>query len=168
MVFKRWYLTGLFGLFVSTVHAAVDDFGKSERRGTLYLHGGISGVFDGEKNPLLGIDYQGSAWKAGLTPWILASWATDGAVFVGGGVARSWSLADGWEGAVGFGPGYYERHEGADLGSHLEFYSYGELTRKIGVRQWIFLRLAHISNGSISDRNPGTELLTMGCRFDLL
>ncbi len=167
MSFLRWYLTALVACFFYSAEALATGWDEEKGRATILFQGGVSGLFDGEKNPLLGIEYRGPVWTAGLSPWIAATWATDGAVFIGGGLARTWRLTEGWELGAGFGPGYYDRHEGADLGSHLEFYSYAELTRKITARQSLCVRLAHISNGSLADRNPGTEILTIGCRVCL-
>jgi hypothetical protein len=97
-----------------------------------------------------------------LRPWLGAGWATDGAVFVALGVARSWTLDDRWRLSAGFGPGYYDRHEGLDLGSSMEFYSFAEIERRLGDGRSVVLRLAHISNGGLAESNPGTELLSLG------
>ena len=71
------------------------------------------------------------------------------------------------EWVVGFGPGYYDRHEGKDLGSQLEFYSFAEAGWEISPGRHLLVRLAHISNGSFADNNPGTELLTFGVSLRL-
>lgn len=131
------------------------------------LHSGVAGLCDREKNPALAIEYRPAVSYATLRPWLGLGWATDGAVFAGVGVAREWELSSRWEASMGFGPGYYERHEGTDLGSHLEFYSYVELGYRLRPERRLIFRLAHISNGSISDRNPGTELFTVGYAFSL-
>jgi len=59
-----------------------------------------------------------------------------------------------------FGIGYYRQGTGFDLGSELEFMSGLEAAWRLNERSTIGLRFFHLSNGSISDRNPGTEALT--------
>ncbi len=139
--------------------------GGSEDR--LIFHGGVSGVFDGEKNPALAIEYRWGVEKAGLQPWIGAGWAPDGAVFAGGGLLRTWRPSKRWEMVLGFGPGYYDRHEGLDLGSQIEFYSFAEAGWELSPGRRVLLRFAHISNASLSEINPGTELVTLGMSFRL-
>jgi hypothetical protein len=135
--------------------------------GRLMVHGGVSGLFDSETNPALAMEYRLPQTLGGMHPWIGGSWATDGAVFAGAGLVRKWAVAAHWEISVGFGPGYYDRREGLDLGSHLEFYSFAEAGWEIVRGQRVVLRLAHISNGSLGDTNPGTELLTLGYSVEL-
>ncbi|WP_138223368.1 acyloxyacyl hydrolase [Nibricoccus aquaticus] len=128
----------------------------------LVFHGGVSGLFDSEKPPAIALEYRWSASKAGLQPWLGAGWATDGAIFAGGGLLHTWRVASRWELVTGFGPVYYDRHEGLDLGSQLEFYSFAEAGWEISPGRRLLLRFAHISNASMSEINPGTELLTLG------
>jgi hypothetical protein len=63
---------------------------------------------------------------------------------------------------VGAAPGYYERHEGVDLGKHFEICSFFEASCALSRRARLNLRLAHISNGALSERNPGVELFSVG------
>jgi hypothetical protein len=128
----------------------------------LIFNSGASGVLDTETNPALSVEYRFSEQWAHLHPWLGLGWATDGALFAGGGVAYTADLSPAWSASVGFGPGYYERHQGADLGSHLEFYSFAELSYALRWGDRVSLRFAHISNGGIEEKNPGTELLTVG------
>jgi len=133
----------------------------------LIFHGGVSGLFDAEKPPAFATEYRfGRKW-IGLQPWLSAGWATDGATLFGGGVTRAFALDSRWEAVLGFGPGYYDRHEGQDLGNHLEFYSFAELSCELRAGHRVLLRLGHISNGSLGDSNPGTELLTLGYSVSL-
>lgn len=141
--------------------------GAVEQANELVFLGGVSGIFDREKNPALAVEYRSKREWATLRPWLAVGWATDGAVFAGGGAMRAWGLGGSWSCAVGFGAGRYDRHEGRDLGSHLEFLTYGEISRRAGERRRFLVRLTHISNGSLADINPGTELLTLGYSMSL-
>ncbi|HEY0945532.1 MAG TPA: acyloxyacyl hydrolase [Opitutaceae bacterium] len=128
---------------------------------------GIAGVFDGERNAMLSVELRGGAGWAGIHPWVGLGWATDGAIFAGGGALYTLGEFRRWQTTVGFGPGYYERNQGPDLGKHLEFLSFVEVSRRLRRGHRVVLRLAHISNGSLGDRNPGTELLTAGYMIPL-
>jgi len=130
--------------------------------------GGMSGIFDTEHNPTFVVEYRfGQSWHR-VHPWAGLSWATDGAVFAGGGVLYTLSTLDEvWSLTAGGGPGYYERHQGADLGSHLEFCTFGEISRNLPWKHRVMIRLMHISNGGITERNPGNELLLLGYAMPL-
>jgi lipid A 3-O-deacylase len=145
------------------------DIAKSpaQSRDSFLFHSGVSGLFDSEKNPTLALEYRCGSGCLDLEPWMGGGWATDGAVLIAIGIARTWVLDARWQARAGVGPGYYDRHEGLDLGSHLEFYSFVELDREVGEGHGLVLRLAHISNGGLSDSNPGTELLSLGYRIQL-
>ncbi len=129
---------------------------------------GVSGLFDDEHNITLITEYRfGREW-AGLHPWVGLSWATDGALFLGGGMLYTMKLAQTrWQLTVGAGPGYYERHEGADLGSHLEICTYGEISRNMDRGHRVMIRFMHISNGGLTEQNPGNELLLLGYAMPL-
>lgn len=156
-----WLLLLLSGCAI--VSAA--DF---EDRDWIMVSGGVSGLFDSERNPVVMLDYRfANQWK-GLRPWLGLSWATDGAVFAGGGAVYTIGmLDDALTFSVGTGPGYYERHQGEDLGSHLEFCSFAEVARRLPWEHRVVLRLVHISNGGITERNPGAELLMLGYAMPL-
>lgn len=134
----------------------------------LVVSAGVSGIFDTEHNLTVVAEYRfGRDWH-GIHPWLGVSWATDGAVFAGGGILYSIALADSdWRLTAGAGPGYYERHQGADLGSHLEFCTFGEISRNMRWGHRVMFRLMHISNGGLTERNPGNELLLLGYAMPL-
>lgn len=150
-----------FSLFSAVFSSSA---GRDVERGPreLVFLGGASGVFDRETNPAVTVEYRSGLSLARFRPWLALGWATDGAVFAGGGALRSWTLGEAWSFTAGFGAGRYDRHEGRDLGSHLEFLTYGEISRRVGAGRSVLLRLTHISNGSLGDVNPGTELVTIG------
>lgn len=134
----------------------------------LVFSSGVSGLFDTENNPTFVLEYRPAREWRGIRSWLALSWATDGAVFAGGGALYSLSWLGGrWSAAGGTGPGYYERHQGRDLGCHLEFCSFAEVSRNFANRHRVMLRLMHISNGGIEERNPGNELLLLGYAIPL-
>ena len=130
--------------------------------------GGVSGLFDSERNPVVLLDYRFATHWKGLRPWLGLGWATDGAIFAGGGALYSVGTRDGlWTFSAGTGPGYYERHHGEDLGSHLEFCTFAEVARRLPWKHQVVVRLVHISNGGVTERNPGAELLMLGYAMPL-
>jgi len=155
------FMLGLSGrsvLFAST----------STERDWIMLSGGVSGLFDSERNPTFVAEYRFAKNWNSLRPWAGLSWATDGAVFAGGGIMYTLAAVDeNWLVSVGTGPGYYERHQGADLGSHMEFCTFGEISRNLPWKHRVMIRLMHISNGGLTERNPGNELLLLGYAMPL-
>jgi lipid A 3-O-deacylase len=157
----------ILSLSFSSLVIASQDSAAAVADDRLVFHGGVSGVFDGEKPPVLALEYRWGSAKAGMQPWVGAGWATDGAIFAGGGLLHTWRPARRWELVAGFGPGYYDRHEGLDLGSQIEFYSFAEAGWEFSPGRRVLLRFAHISNASLSEINPGTEQITLGVSFRL-
>jgi lipid A 3-O-deacylase len=166
MPWPKIFALSLISLITASPAMFAEGMGKAPAplKDSILFHSGISGLFDNEKNPTLALEYRSgvSLLDLGLQPWMGAGWATDGAVFVAAGIARTWKLDGGCSLSAGFGPGYYDRHEGLDLGSRMEFYSFVEIERETFAGQSVILRLAHISNGGLADSNPGTELLSLG------
>lgn len=60
-----------------------------------------------------------------------------------------------------FAPGLYEDGGGKNLGHTIEFRSQVELGYQFENRSRLSLAFSHISNGSLSDDNPGVELLNL-------
>ena len=56
-----------------------------------------------------------------------------------------------------FSPGYYEKGDGKDLGSVLEFKSEIKVGLEIFDNSKISYSYSHISNNDWGDRNPGTD-----------
>lgn len=162
---KTACVLGLFLLLLPFATAKVPALPEGDQ---LVFSAGASGVFDTEHNLTFVTEYRfGRNWH-NLHPWLGLSWATDGAVFAGGGMLYSLALAGGdWQVTAGVGPGYYERHQGADLGSHLEFCTFGEISRNMRWGHRVMFRLMHISNGGLTERNPGNELLLLGYAMPL-
>lgn len=60
-----------------------------------------------------------------------------------------------------FAAGYYERGNGLDLGHELEFRSSIELSYRFDNRSRLGISFYHLSNASIGNINPGTEVLSI-------
>ena len=57
--------------------------------------------------------------------------------------------------------GYYDKGDGLDLGHELEFRSSLELSYRFEDRTRLGVSFYHLSNASIGDNNPGTEVLSI-------
>lgn len=135
----------------------------------LVLSAGAEGVFDATQKGILAVEYRFSAAWHGVRPWLGANGARDNALFVGGGAMGTYAFQP--RGplrlSAGFGPGYYKRNKGLDLGARLEFLSFVELGYVLRSRHALTLKLTHISNCGISKTNPGVELVTLGFAIPL-
>lgn len=60
-----------------------------------------------------------------------------------------------------FAAGLYHNGDGKDLGHVVEFRSSAELAWRFDDRSRLGLSFYHISNASLSDNNPGTEVLSL-------
>ena len=122
---------------------------------------GSLGVFDDDPTLNFSIDFRFAIHRAWFQPRVFATWATDGSRLAGAGLLLNREVGRGWRVTIGFGPGYYERNRGRNLGSSIEFLSTFEISRRLsdGLRGGVTLE--HISNGSISNHNPGTETIRL-------
>ena len=98
--------------------------------------------------------------------WIFKPWAgieatTDGAVYGLAGVLVDLFFGRRLVVTPSFGAGAYHDGSGKELGSIIEFRSQIEIGYRFNDRSRLSLALSHISNASIGDDNPGTEIVTL-------
>lgn len=85
-----------------------------------------------------------------------------GSVWLGGGVNFDIFLGRPIVVTLGFGPGFFYKGHGKDLGYPLEMRSSIELAYRFKSHSRIGLQFYHLSNASLSlRRNPGTECLVL-------
>ena len=60
-----------------------------------------------------------------------------------------------------FAPGFYHEGNGKDLGLEVEFRSSAEIAYRFDDYSRLSLGIAHLSNASLGDKNPGVETLTL-------
>jgi len=94
-------------------------------------------------------------------PWLGAAVNLDEAVYLSGGILGDFALGERWHFTPSFGAGYYRQGDGKDLGHDLEFRSTLELSYRLGGGSRLGLSVAHISNSSLSDKNPGMEVVKL-------
>lgn len=92
-------------------------------------------------------------------PFVGAMGTTDSAGYGYGGVLVDIYLGRRFVLTPSFAAGYYYDGDGRDLGYGLEFRSSVELSYRFDDRTRLGLSFYHISNASLGDKNPGTEVL---------
>lgn len=96
-----------------------------------------------------------------LKPWIGIEATTDQAVYALGGVLVDLYFGRRWVFTPSFGAGAYADGSGKDLGHTIEFRSQVEFGYRFDNRSRLSLAVSHISNASLGDNNPGTEIATV-------
>ena len=87
------------------------------------------------------------------------------AFYLYAGVRFDLRIGHTWTLTPGFSIGTYAQGQDVDLGGGLEFRSDLELVRSLGASWRAGLALQHMSNGRLSNRNPGANSLTLLIRF---
>ena len=67
-------------------------------------------MLSSQKAPAFGAEYRWREDYHGIHPYLLGSWATDGATYVGPGLLYNFEFARRWRLTLGSGPGYYQRN----------------------------------------------------------
>ena len=116
---------------------------------------------DGKKSTLIGFQHQNEnlnrdTFLGNISPVTGALITADNAGYVYTGVQAQYKI-----GALNFtpsfAPGYYEKGQGKDLGSVLEFKSEIKVGFDIFENSKLSYSYSHISNNDWGDTNPGTD-----------
>ncbi len=104
------------------------------------------------------VEYKfGTYWWGFIRPQVTLSTPEFKATFIGAGIAAEFYLCERLVFSPNFCPGIYFQGDGRDLGYPLEFRSAVEIAyefrnlARLGTQFW------HISNASLSDKNPGAN-----------
>jgi hypothetical protein len=97
----------------------------------------------------------------GIKPFVGAEATTDAAIYGLAGLYRDFPVSPNWYITPSFGAGLYHDGDGKDLGHVIEFRSQIEVAYEFDSNNRVSLGFGHISNASIGDRNPGTEILNL-------
>lgn len=124
-----------------------------------------------QKAGMLQLEYKGSPFfgkKLFKVRPLLASMVTfQGGFWIGGGVNFEVYLGCPVVLTLGFAPGFYARGHGKDLGYIYEMRSSVELAYRFKNNSRFGAQFYHLSNGSFSSKNPGTEVLVAFYSFPL-
>lgn len=129
---------------------------------------GYYDIFDEDEAADFRVEYRHGdpvLWE--IKPFAGAHVTTDGAVYGLGGFYGDFNLSPEWTLTPSLAAGLYSDGGGKDLGHTIEFRSQLELGYNFQNGSRVTTGLAHISNASIGDRNPGTEILSLNYYFPL-
>ncbi len=123
---------------------------------------GYYDIFDNEDAADFRVEYRPGAsilWE--LRPWLGIEVTSDSAVYGAAGFLYDFRLAPQWVLTPSIGAGLYANGNGKDLDSTIEFRSMLELGYEFQNASRLSAGISHISNASIGDNNPGTEILNV-------
>lgn len=96
-----------------------------------------------------------------LVPSIGVVVVADGANFIYAELRRDFRFADHWLLTPSFGVGRFNNRPLFNLGHLLEFRSGLEISRQFNQGYRLGVAVFHLSNGGLSDENPGTEAVVL-------
>ncbi len=129
---------------------------------------GYYDIFDEDEAADIRVEYRAGTpclWE--IKPFAAAHITTDGALYGLGGLYADFELSPEWTLTPSIGAGLYSDGDGKDLGHTIEFRSQLELGYNFQNGSRVSTGLAHISNASLGNRNPGTEILSLNYYFPL-
>lgn len=131
------------------------------------VSGGWYDIFDHEQAGELTV-----GWRSNKMFWIMKPFAgamvTSDAAFYGfGGILTDFYFGRRIVVSPSIAVGLYEDGDGKDLGSILEFRSGLEVGWRFDNRSRLSATIYHISNVGIGNKNPGTEIISIGYSFPL-
>ena len=161
--------TALILLTAAAVPARAELAPPPDRRPALELSAGVSGIFDEGTRPMrYGAEF---FWRP-VTPWLVTpglglAYTEGGASFVFAQLRRDFWIDPRWAVSISLGGGLFHEDGGLHLGNEIEFRSGLALSRRFGDQLRIGIGFVHVSNGGLSESNPGTEALDLLIHFPL-
>ncbi|MCH9613735.1 MAG: hypothetical protein SP1CHLAM54_07440 [Chlamydiia bacterium] len=136
------------------------------------LGGGVFNIVRGEKWGLAQLEYRGALQIyqrsiVTIRPLIGEMVSFQGSTYTYAGIAFDCALPFNFYFTPTFSPGIYTKGQGKDLGYPLEYRSSVELSYAFWTGSRIGAQFYHLSNGSFSNKNPGTECLVLFYAFSL-
>lgn len=108
------------------------------------------------------VEYRSDYKMLGIVkPWVGFEATSDQAVYGLGGILVDIYFGRRWVFTPSFGAGLYADGDGKDLGHAIEFRSQLEFGYRFDDWSRLSLAVSHISNASLGDDNPGTEIATV-------
>ena len=149
-------ITGVLALLLATLPAAADD--------PSFLSVGVGwyDINDDQHAVDFRVEYRAKEKILGfIKPWVGVEVTSDIAAYGVAGVLTDIFFGRRIVLTPSFGVGVYADGDGKELGSALEFRLQIELGYRFDDRSRLALAFGHISNASIGDTNPGTEIATI-------
>jgi len=98
-------------------------------------------------------------WR--LIPGVGVTFAEGGAAYGYAALQYDFRVGHAWFVTPVIGAGYFRNTDTLDLGHPVEFKTGLEISVRVADRYRLGLRGYHLSNGSLSEENPGTEVLEL-------
>ena len=162
----RMFIAMLAMVIFSCASASAQAWLLAEEQTRLGVGVGVVQLFDSDRDLMGCVELRPGVNFRKIHPWLLAGIARQGCWYVAAGVLMNINLSQNWLLTPSFGGGYYDSNQ-LDLGLHGEFRSALEISRRLKNGHRLGLSLAHLSNGSFGDINPGTETLSLTYRLPL-
>lgn len=166
-----WFTGPVLLLFV---YAQVSVFaGERDEYEMFNFTAGQVGIQDDLEGPQrYGMEYRFTSFAGPggfrLIPAIGAAVSNNGANFIYSDLKHDFYINDQWLLIPGFGIGIFHNSREIDLGNDLEFRSGIELAYQFQNKVRTGVALFHLSNGGLSDHNPGTEALVFSVCIPLM
>ncbi len=155
-----------FPLLLVTAPVASADEGDNEPA-FFRIGAGYYDINDNEDAGEFHMEYISDAKWWVFKPFAGVMASTDSAAYLYAGIRLDIFFGRRFVITPSFAPGIYEDGDGKDLGHTVEFRSAMEFAYRFDDRSRLGLSVYHLSNASLSDNNPGTEVLTMHYSYPL-
>jgi hypothetical protein len=147
------FIIGIGFLVCLTCHVQGSDDGH-----LLGMGMGFVGVIDDHKVAFGSIEYRPPVELFNIKPWVNVYFGDD--LFYGAtGFLMDFKISENLIFTPSLGLGMYTEEKEVDLGHELEFQSAAEISYRFKNSGRLGFSFGHISNNSIGDMNPGTELI---------
>ncbi len=157
---RRWY-RGAACVLALCFAAAAPPALAGEDPPFLALGVGFFDINDNEEAAEFRIEYRGAGRLWIFKPFGGLMATSDAAVYGYGGILLDLFFGRRWVLTPSFAGGLYEDGSGKDLGHTVEVRSALELAYRFDSRARVGLSFYHISNASLAENNPGSEVLTL-------
>ena len=139
----------------------------------LNITAGQVGILDDLDGPQrYGLEYRFKSFAGPrgfrLIPAIGVAASNNGAKFIYSDLRHDFYLGDRWMLIPSFGMGIFDDSEEVQLGNKLEFRSGIEIAYEFRNKVRAGVAIFHLSNGGISNQNPGTEALVFAVCFPIM
>lgn len=162
MIRRVLFIVSVLAFFATAQTALAEDEPAFLRVGAGYYD-----VFDNKEAAEMHLEYiSDSKWWV-FNPFVGVMGTSDSAFYGYGGIRLDIFMGRRWVLTPSFAPGLYHDGDGKDLGHAIEFRSALELAYRFDDRSRVGASIYHLSNASIDENNPGTEVITVHYSYPL-
>jgi len=145
-----------------------EEFQKENKQPSLLSVGvGVFGFDKPKAHPLFQLQYMFSAEYYTIRPIVGILATTRGSVYGYGGMAFDFRIGKHVAIVPSFAPGIYIQGHGKNLGFPIEFRSCLELAYRFNNEGRLSAQIYHMSNASLSHRNPGANSIVLCYSFPI-